>query len=138
VNYIPVDGGAGSGDGGGEAALDIEDAIGLAPRATIDVYQAPGWDESAGGNGGQYVYDLYSAIVNDDTDRVVSTSWGSCELDTDSSLVSSEQSLFSQAATQGQTVFAAAGDYGSTDCFTDSGSRNEFSLSVDDPPASPM
>ena len=137
VNYIPVDGGAGSGDGGGEAALDIEDAIGLAPRATIDVYQAPGWDESAGGNGGQYVYDLYSAIVNDDTDRVVSTSWGSCELDTDSSLVSSEQSLFSQAATQGQTVFAAAGDYGSTDCFTDSGSRNEFSLSVDDPASQP-
>ena len=137
VNYIPVDGGAGSGDGGGESALDIEDAIGLAPRATIDVYQAPEWDESAEGDGGQYVYDLYSAIVNDDTDQVVSTSWGSCELDADSSLISSEQSLFSQAATQGQTVFAAAGDYGSTDCFSDSGSRNEFSLSVDDPASQP-
>ncbi|MFZ2057191.1 MAG: IPT/TIG domain-containing protein [Acidimicrobiales bacterium] len=137
VSYIPVDGGAGSGDGGGEAALDIEDAIGLAPRATIDVYQAPAWDESAGGDGGPYVYDLYSAIVNNDTDQVVSTSWGSCELDADSSLISSEQSLFSQAATQGQTVFAAAGDFGSTDCFSDSGSRNEFSLAVDDPASQP-
>jgi subtilase family serine protease len=137
VNYIPVDGGAGSGDGGGEAALDIEDAIGLAPRATIDVYQAPGWDGSAGRDGDQYVYDLYSAIMNDDTDQVVSTSWGSCELDADSSLISSEQSLFSQAATQGQTVFAAAGDFGSTDCFSDSGSPNEFSLSVDDPASQP-
>ena len=40
VNYIPVDGGAGSGPGSGEAAVDIEDIIGLAPKATIDVFQA--------------------------------------------------------------------------------------------------
>jgi subtilase family serine protease len=39
VNYIDVDGGAGSGAGSGEAALDIEDVIGLAPEATIDVQE---------------------------------------------------------------------------------------------------
>ena len=35
VNYIPVDGGAGSGPGAGEAAADIEDIIGLAPRRPL-------------------------------------------------------------------------------------------------------
>ena len=44
VNYIKVDGGAGSGAGSGEAALDIEMLAGLAPKATIDVYQAPNTD----------------------------------------------------------------------------------------------
>ena len=39
VNYVPVDGGAGSGSGSGEAALDIEQIIGLAPAAHIVVYQ---------------------------------------------------------------------------------------------------
>ena len=33
VRYIKVDSGAGAGPGGGEAALDIEDVIGFAPRA---------------------------------------------------------------------------------------------------------
>ena len=130
VNYTEVDGGAGSGLGTGEAALDIEDVIGLAPQATIDVYQGP--------NGGdQDTLDVYSAIVNADSDQVVSTSWGQCELDSDSSLVSSERTLFEQAATQGQTVFAAAGDAGSTDCYGDSGTSNGSTLSVDDPASQP-
>ena len=39
---IPVDGGAGSsGPGSGEAALDIENVIGLAPKANIAVYEGP-------------------------------------------------------------------------------------------------
>ena len=37
--YIPIDGGEPIGAGQGEATLDIEDIIGLAPEATIDVYQ---------------------------------------------------------------------------------------------------
>ena len=44
VNYVPVDGGATadpSDSEGLEMALDIEDIIGLAPEATIDVYQGP-------------------------------------------------------------------------------------------------
>lgn len=129
VSYIKVDGGAGSGTGSGEAALDIEDVIGLAPGVSIDVYQEP--------NGGSTdTEDLYSAIVNDDADQVVSTSWGECELDSDPSLISSEDTLFAQADTQGQTVFAAAGDSGSTDCFGD-GSSNGANLSADDPASQP-
>jgi hypothetical protein len=129
VSYTLVDGGAGSGTGSGEAALDIEDVMGLAPDVAIDVYQAP---NSSSTN----TYDLYSAIVNADADQVVSTSWGLCELDSDPSLITSEDDLFAQAASQGQTVFAAAGDSGSTDCYGD-GSSNGANLSVDDPASQP-
>jgi hypothetical protein len=127
VNYIPVDGGVGSGTGTGEAALDIEDVIGLAPLSTIDVYSAAQGD----------VYDDYSAIVNADTDQVVSISWGSCELDDGIAAVQSENAVFDQAATQGQTVFAAAGDNGSTDCYGDKGTTNGSTPSVLDPAGQP-
>ena len=123
VHYIPVDDGPPAGSGSGEAALDIEDVAGLAPDATIDVYQAP--------NGGPTnTYDMYNAIISADTDQVVSTSWGECEQDAGESLISAEQSLFEQAAMQGQTVLAAAGDHGSTDCGT-------ADLAVDDPGSQP-
>ena len=122
VNYIKEDGGAGTGSGQGEAALDIEDVIGLAPKATIDVYQAP--------NSNTGLIDNYSAIVDKDTDQVVSTSWGECESESGASIISEEGTLFEQAATQGQTIYAAAGDDGSTDCGTSS-------LAVDDPGSQP-
>ena len=136
VNYMPVDGGAGSdpkygASGSGEAALDIEDIIGLAPRATIDVYQGPTSSDTSA------VLDVYSAIVNSDTDQVVSTGWGECEPDSDPALLSAQQSLFSQAAAQGQTVFAAAGDTGSTDCYGDPGTNYGAQLTVDDPASQP-
>jgi subtilase family serine protease len=123
VTYIPVDGGPPAGSGSGEAALDIENVAGLAPDAAIDVYQEP--------NGGDTdTYDVYNAIISADTDQVVSTSWGECEADAGTSLISSEQDLFEQAASQGQTVLAAAGDDGSTDC-------GNSSLAVDDPGSQP-
>ena len=129
VRYVHVDGGAGTGQGSGEAALDIEDLMSLAPGAAIDVYQEP--------NGGDTdVLDLYRTIINADTDQVISTSWGMCELDSDASLLSAERTLFTEAAAQGQTVFAAAGDSGSTDCLGDS-SANGAALSADDPAGQP-
>ena len=138
VNYVPVDGGVSPGAGtDSEAAMDIEDVIGLAPRATIDVYQAPSPSNA-------YVLDLYSAIVSPppgvQPDPVVSTSWGQCELDqdaSDSSYRSSEWNIFEQAATQGQTVLAAAGDAGAADCYGDTSSPNQHVRSVDDPASQP-
>jgi subtilase family serine protease len=128
VTYTKVDGGAGTGAGTGEAALDIEDVMGLAPGVAIHVYQAP--------NGGtQDTFDLYNTIISNDTSQVVSTSWGLCQPDSGSSLISSEASVFAEAATQGQTVFAAAGDDGSTDCYTGSGSSTD--LAVQDPASQP-
>lgn len=133
VNYLPVDGMSATGPGNDvEAAMDIEDVIGLAPQATIDVYQAPNSSNTD-------VLDVYSTIINDDSDAVVSTSWGECEPGQDASDASfrtSEQSLFAQAATQGQTIFAAAGDDGSTDCFGDA-KPDASQLNVDDPASQP-
>ena len=129
VNYIKVDGGAGSGAGSGEAALDIEDVMGLAPDVAVDVYQAP--NSSTGS------LDNYNAIVSADTDAVVSTSWGLCEpYVTPSSTFSAEQTLFEQANSQGQTVFAAAGDSGSTGCQRNGG-PDVSKLEVQDPSSQP-
>lgn len=122
VNYIEVDGGAGTGAGEGEAALDIEDVIGLAPKATIDVYQGP--------NGGMGPYDTYNTIISKDTAKVISTSWGLCESDAGSSSIDAENTLFQTATTQGQGILAAAGDSGSEDC-------GSTSLGVDDPASQP-
>ncbi|MGH9170306.1 MAG: putative Ig domain-containing protein [Acidimicrobiales bacterium] len=122
VNYIKEDGGAGSGAGAGEAALDIEDVIGLAPDATIDVYQAP--------NSNTGLYDNYSAMVSSDTAKEMSTSWGECESESGTTITSEENTLFEQAATQGQSIYAAAGDSGAEDCGTSA-------LAVDDPASQP-
>lgn len=127
VNYISVDGGAGSGPGSGEAALDIEDVIGLAPEATIDVYQAPSSDQ----------YYAFSSIINSDTAQVISTSWGLCEPEAPPSYLQSEQALFEQAAAQGETVLAAAGDSGSEDCYSAAADPNATELAVDDPASQP-
>jgi subtilase family serine protease len=115
VNYIKVDGGAGSGAGVGEAALDIETLAGLAPKSVIDVYQAP----NNGGGPGHGDYDIFKKFVTSDTDKVLSTSWGGCEADVVRANVNAQETLFEQANAQGQVVFAAAGDEGSTACDTD-------------------
>src|SRR6202035_913799 len=76
VSYFPVDGGAGTGSGSGEAALDIEDVIGLAPKANIVVYQGPNSNSGAPGAG---PYDTYQKIITDNVAKVITTSWGQCE-----------------------------------------------------------
>ncbi|MHB1568521.1 MAG: protease pro-enzyme activation domain-containing protein, partial [Solirubrobacteraceae bacterium] len=122
VSVVPVDGGAGSGAGSGEAAMDVEDLIGLAPRATIDVYEAP-----ANGAG---AFDAYSRMISDDSAQVISTSWGLCEAQQGAATARAENTLFQEAAVQGQTVVAASGDQGSDDC----GSGQQ---AVDDPASQP-
>jgi hypothetical protein len=111
VNYISVDGGAGTGDGSGEAALDIEILAGLAPDATIDVYQAPNTISEG-------MHDIFSAFVTEDTDSVLSSSWGLCESQWATADLSADEELAEEADAQGQTILAASGDYGSTACST--------------------
>ena len=123
VTTSTVDGGAGTGAGSGEAALDIEDVIGLAPQAKIHVYEGPNTNQGA--------LDTYEQIVSNDTEKVISTSWGLCEKEEGNTAAASENTLFEEAATQGQSVFAAAGDSGADDC-ADGGSP-----AVDDPASQP-
>ena len=70
-----------------EAAADIEDIIGLAPKATIDVYQAP-LTASDTLVSNTELPDLYNAIFNSGA-KVMSTSWGFCETG-NSALVSAD------------------------------------------------
>jgi hypothetical protein len=130
---IPVDGGQQFGPGGGEATLDVEDVSAMAPGANLDVYEAP--NNTAGG------IDEYATIINDDVDRIVTTSWGLCEAAIQQGspgLQQAENLLFEQAAAQGQSVFAAAGDTGSNDCnFFRASQPVSPILSVNDPASQP-
>ena len=134
ISEIKVDGGAGVGAGSDEAALDIENLIGFAPRAHLLVYEAP---NSSSGLPGSGPYDLYSAIINQDRAQVVSVSWGQCEAQLGARAARAESTLFEQAAVQGQTIVAAAGDSGAEDCDT-GGPRSSTALAVDDPAAQPF
>jgi hypothetical protein len=134
INYTEVDGGAGSGAGTGEAALDIEQVIGLAPQATVDVYQAPNNDTNTG------FLAALQAMIDNSAVNIISNSWGTCEPsmegpgESNYADLTSENVLFEQAATEGKTVFAASGDSGSSGCYQ--GSDNADSTPAADDPAS--
>ncbi|HJP73601.1 MAG TPA: S53 family peptidase [Pseudonocardiaceae bacterium] len=123
-----------------ESALDIEAVAGVAPGSSIRVYQGP--DATNPNTTLGEVLDTYTAMVNDDAAQVLSTSWGACELDSDTTFMNAESNVFAQAAAQGQTVVAAAGDFGSTECAPDQTSTgapspNAGLLSVSDPASQP-
>ena len=128
VATVPVDGGA-SGTQHGEAALDIEVVAGLAPGASITVYSGPN-------NGGTGPIDTYNAMISADSAKVLSVSWGQCEPMMDPNERATEHTLFAKAATQGQTVLAASGDAGSSDCLSPN-TPSETGLAVDDPADQP-
>jgi len=127
-----------------EVALDIEQVMGLAPQATIDVYtETPdsvsnlycaylaaitGSGTTPTGTSGSWTPGCGAAGAPTGSARpsVITTSWGQCEANTAPALLSAEQVLFAEAQTQNQTVFAASGDNGADDC-------GGATLGVDDP-----
>jgi subtilase family serine protease len=125
IANVAVDGGAGSGSGSGEAALDIENVIGLAPQANVAVYEGP--------NTGSGPYDTFSRIITDHASQVVTASWGQCEFINGASQASAENTLFQEAATAGISIFSASGDDGSEDCFPENPTAQ-----VDDPASQPF
>jgi subtilase family serine protease len=130
-----VDGGQPAGSGSGESILDIEDVAAMAPGAHIDVYEAP--NNSAGS------LDDYAQMVNDDTDQIITSSWGFCEQDeqlADPGAQQAEDYIFQQAAAQGQTVLSAAGDTGDDTCNEVRSvppPTDQNPLSVEDPASQP-
>jgi subtilase family serine protease len=120
ISYVHVDGFHKTGFGEGEAALDIETVVALAPDAHVIVYQAP--------NSGKGVYDDYKTIVNRDKVRVVSISYGLCELGESRRAARAITTLFKKAAVQGQTIVASSGDSGSEGCATSSGVLDRLSV----------
>ncbi|SEG31971.1 Pro-kumamolisin, activation domain [Actinacidiphila yanglinensis] len=144
VSAVKVDGGpkiaANANIGYGmESALDIEDLIGLVPQASLLVYQGPDAENATEQN----VLDVYQKMVSDDRAKVISSSWGGCTVDQTDAFMSAESLIFEQAAAQGQTVTAASGDSGSSDCWYDPNNTgtsldpNGSLLSVDDPAGQP-
>ena len=124
ISNVNVDGGT-TGGFSDEATLDVEEAGALAPGATLEVYQAPNTPTAA--------VDLYARIANDNTASIVTTSWGDCEIDP-TGAVAAEHVLFEQMAAQGQTVIAASGDQGSSDCT----GITSNAPAVDDPASQPF
>jgi kumamolisin len=132
ISSVTVDGGNGINPFAEvEADLDIEIVATIAPYANIAVYQGP--NSEAG------VVDTYDRIATDDTAKVVSTSWGLCEV-VNPTVVAAESGVFQEMAAQGQTVAASAGDYGASDCLGYYGTyRNPLAgaIGVDDPASQP-
>ena len=126
-----VDGGPTALDNAGsapdEATLDVEESQVLAPGAHLVVYQ--------GSQSGSGPIDIFSTIASADVATVVTTSWGICEPQ-NAGAAQAEQPIFEEMAAQGQTVVAAAGDEGSSDC--ESTSTPTTTLAVDDPASQPL
>jgi subtilase family serine protease len=134
VSYDQVDGGVGTGAGSGEAAFDIEQLIGLAPKAKLIVYQGPNSNSDSPGSG---PYDIFAEMISQDQVQVISNSWGECEAMEGATDAHAENSLFEEAAIQGQSVLSASGDDGSEDCLTAS-NVPDSNLAVDDPGSQPF
>jgi subtilase family serine protease len=126
----PIEGGPGPyhGDTGEEAILDIDVVAGLAPAATILVYEAPGASPVG----------ALAAAVSQDRARTISDSFGLCEYfgSSNRALVDLEESLLQEAAVQGQSFFTASGDHGSEDCTGHNTATDEFNFGNVDLPAS--
>jgi Pro-kumamolisin, activation domain/IPT/TIG domain/Fibronectin type III domain len=129
-----VDGGAGTGPGSGEAALDIDNVSALAPGAKIHVFTGPN------NNGAIGELDTWNAIAMADDARQVSSSWGLCETAEQLGMpgeLQTENEIFEQTAAQGQTIYSSAGDDGSDDCAGHAATAVATDLSVDDPASQP-
>jgi subtilase family serine protease len=128
VTVTNVNGGPAASGDDGEVALDIEVVAGIAPKAAIDVYQGSGALAAAPA--------LYGSAISADQAKILSASLGACETNDPASVTSAENTLFQEAAAQGQTMFASSGDQGSSGCDTAQGAST--AVSADDPAAQPF
>jgi hypothetical protein len=95
-----------------ESDLDLEWSGAMAPGATV-AFVYTGSDNNFG------VYDSAQYAVDNLIGNIISLSYSSCETELSQANLTALENIFSQAATQGQTVMAASGDEGSTACSGD-------------------
>ncbi len=138
LHLINVNGGAGpvsAATGSVETTVDVQQSGAVAPQAKILVYQAPNTDYGFA--------DAFFQAVTDNQAGSISTSWGESESAIDYSITHNLESpyyaqvfneIFMEAASQGISMFAAAGDQGAYDATSDLGTTN---LAVDSPADSP-
>lgn len=128
ISAVSVDGGHNhaTGDPGGpdgEVMLDIEVAGAVSPGAKYVVYFAPNTDAG--------FLDAITTAVHDTTRKpsIISISWGGPEANWTQQSLTAFDEAFQAAASLGVTVFAAAGDNGSTDGLTDGQQHVDFPAS---------
>ena len=126
VSSVSVDGGQNSPSGDpnsadGEVALDIEIAGAVAPSANQKVFFAPNTDQG--------FLDAISSAVHDPDVSLISISWGQAESGWTAQALKSFDQAFQSAALMGKTVFAAAGDNGSSDGVNDGKNHVDFPAS---------
>jgi subtilase family serine protease len=115
-----------------ESDLDLEWSGAIATGA--DIYFV-----YTGSNPNYGAFDALQYAVDQNLAPIISSSYGECEAYLGGQTL---ESTFQQAASQGQTVMAASGDDGSTDCFIALTSGNppaseQQALAVDYPASSP-
>jgi len=117
-----------------ESELDLEYSSGIASNANIFFVYV----------GASQNYDIFDALgfaIDQDIAPVISISYGVCESLMSATDMDEGNALFEQASAQGQTLVAASGDNGSTECavFTNAGLTltQQQALSVSYPASSP-
>ena len=107
----------------GEVMLDIEVVGAIAPGAAIVVYFAPNTDQG--------FLDAITTAVHDTANApsIVSISWGGPESTWTQQALTNFDAAFADAVTLGVSVFAAAGDNGSSDGVTDGAAHVDFPAS---------
>jgi kumamolisin len=91
-----------------ETTLDTEWMSAVVPNATIYVVEGPNPQLST-------FTSLFSYVVDHNLSSVISTSWGTPESETPSSVLSNDNNIFKQAAAEGISITAASGDNGALD-----------------------
>ena len=109
---VLVDGGPSASDGpgsegAGETTLDVQQSGGVAPGAKMRVYLAPNTDAG--------FIDVFAQALDENLIDVLSISWGSPEVYSDTATLDAFHTVFLQAAAQGIPVIAASGDAGAFD-----------------------
>ncbi len=140
ITKVNVDGGAGW-DGYDETTLDVEQSGALAPQANIRTYLTPNTDTG--------FVDGYATAISENKVQTLSVSWGESEAVINEFVQSQQETpeyaesfnqLYMEAAAQGISNFAAAGDAGAYDnarmAGTD-GITDIYKLTVDNPADSP-
>ena len=130
VDYVPT--GAPPRKTNAEVAADIEVIAAPAPKATVVVYEL---NQQGTGLGPWEL--AVSGSAPGGLPEVITSSWGSCEPDTGmgSSYYQTEESIFDEAAAEGQTIFVASGDDGSEGCLAHAAAKGWLSTTPPPRPA---
>ena len=109
-----------------ESSVDVEWSGAMAPSASILFVNGPDiFDNSM------------TQAIDQDLAPIITISYGDCEAAWGSSFMNSFNQLFKEANAQGQTILAAAGDNGATDCEAPSSTSAIEGLAIDFPASSP-